>query len=176
MNTRRSLSWIVLASAVSAGVAACGSGSAPSPSPSSQSASAAATASPSPTTMSTAADVQEITANWTAFFSPKTPTAKKVTLLQDGSVFTSALQAAAKNSEAATSSAKVTKVTVITTTEAAVTYDILLSGTPVLTKQSGTAVFVDGTWKVGVASFCGLLTLEAGGKTSSLPPACKSAT
>ena len=37
------------------------------------------------------------------------------------------------------------------------------------------AVYQDGTWKVGLASFCGLLALENGGKTSGLPAACKSA-
>jgi hypothetical protein len=37
------------------------------------------------------------------------------------------------------------------------------------------AVKQDGTWKVGVASFCGLLTVENNGKTSGLPAACKSA-
>jgi hypothetical protein len=36
-------------------------------------------------------------------------------------------------------------------------------------------VYSGGTWKVGVASFCRLLALEDGGKTSSLPAACKTA-
>jgi hypothetical protein len=82
---------------------------------------------------------------------------------------------AALNSQGAAASAKVIKVMVTSSFQAAVTYDILLSGTPVLINQKGTAVYQDGTWKVGDASFCGLLTLEAGGKTSSLPAACKSA-
>jgi len=34
-------------------------------------------------------------------------------------------------------------------------------------------VYQGGTWKVAVASFCGLLTLEAGGSTTALPAACK---
>ena len=58
---------------------------------------------------------------------------------------------------------------------ATVTYDILVSGTPELKNQTGTAVLQGGTWKVGVTSFCGLLTLENAGKTSGLPAACKSA-
>lgn len=182
MNTRRSVCWILLASAIGVSAAACGSGgssSAPSSSPSSQTASAAATPSATPSASSTAssiaADVQEITTNWTAFFNPKTSAAQKAGLVQNGSQFASVLKAQASNPQGATSSAKVTKVTVITSSEAQVTYDILLSGTPVLNNQKGTAVFQDGTWKVGVASFCGLLTLESGGKTSSLPAACKSA-
>ncbi len=53
------------------------------------------------------------------------------------------------------------------------TYSILVSGTPALTNQAGVAVYQDGTWKVGDASFCGLLTIENGGNTASLPAACK---
>jgi hypothetical protein len=56
-----------------------------------------------------------------------------------------------------------------------VTYNILLGGQPALSNQSGVAVKQAGTWKVGVASFCGLLAVENGGKTSGLPAACKSA-
>jgi hypothetical protein len=37
------------------------------------------------------------------------------------------------------------------------------------------AVLQGGTWKVGLASFCGLLTLENNGKTSGLPSLCKTA-
>jgi hypothetical protein len=44
-----------------------------------------------------------------------------------------------------------------------------------LPNQTGTAVNQGGTWKVGVASFCGLLTLENNGNTAKLPAACKSA-
>jgi hypothetical protein len=60
-------------------------------------------------------------------------------------------------------------------TQAKVTYSILVGGQPALANQSGVAVYQDGTWKVGLASFCGLLALENGGKTSSLPAACQTA-
>jgi hypothetical protein len=122
-----------------------------------------------------AADEKEITANWTAFFNPKTPVSERVSLLQDGSAFASVIKSQAGSSLASQASAKVTKVTVMTTSEAAVTYDILVAGTPELKNQSGTAVYQDGAWKVGVASFCGLLILENGGSSASLPAACKSA-
>ena len=60
--------------------------------------------------------------------------------------------------------------------QAAVTYTILLDGQPpALTNQPGMAVYQDGTWKVGLASFCGLLSVENSGNTSGLPAACKSA-
>ena len=102
--------------------------------------------------------------------------AKRVSLLQDGSTFASIIKSQAGSGLAATATAQVTKVTVITSSEAEVTYSILVGGTPELKDQKGTAVLQDGTWKVGVASFCGLLTLENGGSTSSLPAACKSGT
>jgi len=101
--------------------------------------------------------------------------AKRVSLLQDGQAFASIIRAQAGGGLASQATAKVTKVTVITPAQAAVTYTILLAGQPVLKNQSGTAVNQGGTWKVGVASFCGLLSLENGGSTSSLPAACKSA-
>ena len=50
--------------------------------------------------------------------------------------------------------------------------DVLLGTTPALTNRSGVAVYQNGTWKVGDASFCGLLALENGGKP---PSVCSSA-
>jgi hypothetical protein len=183
MNARRSLAWILLASAVAAS-ACSSSGSTPSAAPSSHSPAApSATATPSATAApsaaaeptSGAAAEQAVTANWAAFFDPKTSAAQKASLVQNGSQFATVLDAQASNPQGAAASAKVTKVTLVSSSQAAVSYDILLSGTPVLSNQKSTAVYQDGTWKVGDASFCGLLTLEAGGKTSSLPAVCKSA-
>jgi len=101
-----------------------------------------------------------------AFFNPATPTATKITLLQNGSKFASALQAESTNPQAQTTAAKVDAVTVSGST-AKVTWDLLLSGTPVLTSQPGQAVLEGGTWKVSDASFCGLLKLQP-----PAPPAC----
>ena len=114
----------------------------------------------------------QVAANWTAFFDAKTPVAKRVTLLQHGSQFSSAIRSLQRSGVAAAATAKVTKVTVVSPTRAKVTYSILVSGRPVLSNRSGTAVHLDGTWKVGVASFCGLLALENGGSTKSLPAVC----
>jgi hypothetical protein len=63
-------------------------------------------------------------------------------------------------------------VTLVSPTQAKVIYSIFVGGTPALPNQSGVAVLQNGTWKVGDQSFCGLLTVENGGKTSKLPPAC----
>lgn len=168
MSTHRSL-LILLACALGMGVAACGnSDSGGSGSPSAPATSAATSSAP-------AAAAKQITANWTTFFSAKTPTPQRIKLLQDGQQFASVIKSQAGSGLAASASAKVTKVVVNSPTQATVTYSILVGGQPALTGKTGTAVKQDGTWKVGVGSFCGLLALENGGKTAGLPSACKSA-
>jgi hypothetical protein len=174
MKVSRSLSQIVLACALGAGLAACGSSGSGSSTASSSAPAPSASASASSATGSAAA-VKAITANWTAFFNAKTPEATRVSLLQDGPTFASIIKAQAGSGLASEATAKVTKVTVTSPTQATVTYSILVGGQPALANQSGDAVYQGGTWKVGVASFCGLLNLEYAGKTSSLPAACKTA-
>jgi hypothetical protein len=174
--TRRLISSILLACMAGLGLAACGSSSTSSTPPSASPSSPAASPSASSTSSASSAasaDQKEIAANWEAFFNAKTPVATRVSLLQDGSTFSSIIKSQAGSGLAAEATAQVTKVTVITSSEAQVTYSILVSGTPELKNQNGTAVYQDGTWKVGVTSFCSLLTLENGGSSSSLPAACK---
>jgi hypothetical protein len=162
---------------VGLGLAACSSSSSSTPPASSPSSPAASpSASSTSGSSSTAADQQQITTNWEAFFNAKTPVAKRVSLLQDGSTFSSIIKSQAGSGLAAQATAQVTKVTLITSSEAQVTYTILVSGTPELKNQNGTAVLQAGTWKVGVTSFCSLLTLENGGSSASLPAACKAST
>jgi len=172
-----SLSLILLACVLSAAVAACGgssttsgSGSASTPkaSPASASPAASSPAAPAGSTGTQA----KVAANWTAFFDPKKPLAKRVSLLQDGSQFAAIIAAQAGAGLPSQASVKVTKVILLSATKAKVTYSILLNGQPVLPGQSGTAVLQGGTWKVGVASFCGLLALENTGSGKPLPAAC----
>ena len=67
--------------------------------------------------------------------------------------------------------AKVNSVTLTSTTQATVKYDLDgPGGTSLLPNQVGTAVLVNGVWQVGDASFCGLLALAGG----TIPSACKS--
>ena len=96
-------------------------------------------------------------------------------LLQNGSVFQPVIKAQAGSALASSATSKVSKVTLVSPTQAKVIYSILVGGTPALSNQTGVAVYQDGVWKVGDASFCGLLTVENGGKTSNLPAACRSA-
>lgn len=173
MKIRNPIPLIMLLCALGTSVAACGSSGSSStstPSPSASSTSASSSASPSAAASGGNA-VAEITANWTAFFDPTTPLAKRISILQNGQVFSAAIQSSSRFPGASTASAKVTKVTVTSPTQAKVTYSILLAGTPVLPNQSGVAVLEGGTWKVGDASFCALLTLENSGKPMAV---CKS--
>ncbi len=169
-------------------VAACGSsggsssGSSPSASASSgasgmasSAASSAAPTSAAPTASSgggSAADASQIKANWVAFFNPKTPVAKRVSLLQNGSTFASIIKAQASSPLASSATSSVTAVTVESATQAKVTYSILVGGAAALKNQPGVAVKQGGVWKVGDQSFCALLTLENNGKA---PTACAGA-
>jgi len=122
-----------------------------------------------PTTTTTAVSPSAaITANWVAFFSGSTGAQRKISLLQNGSAFRSVIDAQASSSLAKGASAKVKKVTLTSSTKANVTYTVLLDGVAALSNQTGTAVLEGGTWKVGAASFCGLLGLE-GVKTPACP-------
>ena len=164
MNARKGLAGIVLALALGAGVPACGS-----------SGTSSAPKTPTPAAFSSPSRQSVIAANWTAFFNPKTPAGKRTSLLQDGQEFAAVIESQASSPLAASATAEVTKVRLISAKDAKVTYSILENGQPVLPRQIGISVYQDGTWKVGSASFCSLLALENGRKTSTLPAACKAA-
>jgi len=128
-------------------------------------------ASPSTSTGGSAAQ-SAIGANWVTFFNGSTPAVKRITLLQNGQVFAKIIKSQVGSGLASSASAKVIKVTVESPTQAKVVYSILVGGQPALSNQTGVAVKQGGVWKVGDASFCGLLTVENSGKTSGLPAAC----
>ncbi len=139
---------------------------------SSSSSGAEPSASARPTAVSTSAAVAQIKANWEAFFNPKTPVAKRVSLLQNGQVFESIIKAQAGSPVASSATSSVSSVTVGSPAQAKVVYSILVGGSPALKNQPGVAVYQSGIWKVGDQSFCALLTLENSGKA---PAACPSA-
>src|SRR5258708_6394077 len=177
------LSSATLLVGVGLALAACGSsGGSPSPGPASHSVSAQRdTQSASPVTSSGAEPTTgagattAIEANWAKFFDAKTPTSQRIALLQNGSVFAPVIKAQAGSPLAQLATSKVSKVNLTGTTQASVVYAILVSGKPALSNLSGVAVYQSGVWKVGQVSFCSLLKLENGGKTtgSGYPAACK---
>ena len=167
---------LVLALALTA--AACSSSSSTpastsSPSPSSSApATSSAPSSAAPSSSSPAAAAgnakAQITTNWEAFFNGQTSASKKITLLQNGDKYAAVIRAQAGSGLASTAGAKVTAVVVNSPTKATVSYDITLSGTTALANQTGTAVYQNGTWKVGDVSFCQLLKLENAGTAPSV--------
>jgi hypothetical protein len=155
-------------------LAACGGGggnqhhSAKRPSPS-----ATAPAEPA----SGPAAVAAITANWKTVFNGKVSIPNRLALVQDGSQIAAFVEAEAKTSfgQAATgSTATVSSVRITSPSQATVDYEVLLLGTPLLKKQVGTAVYLDGVWKVGITSFCGLAKLAASNKGPKVPAVCGS--
>jgi hypothetical protein len=119
--------------------------------------------------------VAKITANWEKFFDSATPTSQRVALLQNGSTFSSALSSLASNPLSTGLAAKVTSVTVTSATQATVKYNLTgPGGTALLSNQTGTAVLEGGVWKVGDASFCGLLSVAGAALNLKVPAACHS--
>jgi hypothetical protein len=174
---RRIILAPALGLALAVAVAACSSSSpASSPAPSSSapaSSAPASSASPaaSASASGSAAAAALITANWEKFFNANTPTSQRVALLQNGSQFAAAISSLSHLVSGL--GATVTSVTVTSPTTATVKYNLTASGSSLLSGQTGKAVYVNGTWKVGDASLCGLLKLVPGGST---PAACNSAT
>jgi hypothetical protein len=156
----------------SSSTSAAGAPSASAPASSSAPPSSSAPGSPAPSSSAPAAAGGNakalITANWEAFFNGKTDAAKKISLLQNGDKFSAIIKAQAGSGLASTAGAKVTAVVVNSATSATVSYDITLSGATALANQTGTAVYEDGTWKVGDISFCQLLKLENNGTAPSV--------
>jgi hypothetical protein len=170
--------FLIFAAGAVMAVAACSSGSSkPSASASSSaaaptSAAPATSAAPSSPSGGSSAAVNEIKANWEAFFNPKTPVAKRVSLLQNGQTFEAIIKAQAGSPLASSATSSVSSVIIESPAQAKVVYSILVGGSPALKNQPGVAVFQGGAWKVGDQSFCALLTLENNGKA---PSACASA-
>jgi hypothetical protein len=159
-------------------LAACGGGGSP----------AAKASSPRPTASaapaepaSGAAAVAAITANWKTVFDGKAPLSRRLALVQNGSQLAAFVQAQAKTSfgQAAMGSTATVSAVIISSPaqappQATVHWDLLLLGTPLLKNQVGNAVYLNGVWKVSIASFCGLAYLEYPKGSAKLPAACRS--
>ena len=171
----RQVSAAAAAAAAAAGcliLAACGSGGGDHQSTTNPTASATAAAEPT----SGPAAVAAITANWKTVFNGKAPIPSRSALVQDGPQVAAFVEAQAKTSfgmAATGSTATISSVTITSPTQASVHYEVLLLGTPLLKNQVGTAVYLDGVWKVAIASFCGLAYLEYPKGSPQLPAVCR---
>ena len=178
---RRILLAPALGLAFATAIAACSSGpssgssSTPPATPSSTAASASNTASATSSSGGSSSAVAEITTNWEAFFSSSTPNSKRIQLLENGSTFTSAVNAFSGSPLASAVTSKVDSVTLTSPTQAKVKYDLSAAGTTVASGATGTAVLQGGVWKVGDDVFCGLLQEGASLLNIKIPTACSSA-
>lgn len=173
--------------ALAAAITACSSGSSSSSSTTpantasaagnstSPAASVSATASTPATGGGSSGATAQIKTNWEAFFSSSTPDSKRVQLLQNGQKFAAAVTAFSKSPLASAVAAKVDSVTLTSANQANVKYDLTAAGQSVAAGASGVAVLEDGVWKVGDASFCGLLQQGSAILNIPVPSACKSA-
>jgi hypothetical protein len=109
----------------------------------------------------------QITSAYEKFFSGKTPVSDRVAVLQNGPKFKGLVTSFAKNPLAKNASVNVSSVTLRDATFAKVVYTVKLGGSG-LPRQTGTAVRENGTWKVGDASLCKLVSLQG-----STPSVCK---
>jgi hypothetical protein len=109
----------------------------------------------------------EIKSAYEKFFSGKSSVSDRVSVLQNGPRFKGIVSSFASNPLAKQASATVSSVTLQGANKAKVVYTVKLGGTALPT-QTGTAVKQSGTWKVGYASLCKLVSLQG-----STPAACK---
>ena len=103
---------------------------------------------------------KEITTNWEQFFASTTTVQAREQLLENGSQFAGLMTTEFNALGSQSPSAIVSSVDVVSSTSANVYYKVELNKQPILTGQKGQAVFQDGTWKVGDATLCGLLSMD----------------
>ena len=161
------LRWFGIPLAV-AMLAACGSSSKPAATTVPTTLAPATT-----TTLDPVAAKAAITSQWEGFFDGSTSMDSRLAKLESGQQLTSVLQGF--SSQAATSTAKVTAITLLGDPDctdngvsapcAKVTYDILVKGAVALPNSIGYAVDVNGTWLVSKSTFCTLAALGNGNKT-----------
>ncbi|MCB5167090.1 hypothetical protein LG634_19890 [Streptomyces bambusae] len=102
----------------------------------------------------------QVKQNWARFFDPKTATGERIRLLENGEELRPVLLAFAADPNTAKTSSVVKEVSFTSATDANVTYDLLVSGAPVLPAAKGTAVYEDQVWKVSQKSLCALVQLS----------------
>lgn len=113
------------------------------------------------------ATTKAIATAYASFFDPRASIAVTERYLQHGAELKSAVQAQSHNPQASGLSARVTKVTLLSPNSAAVRFDLLSGGKPLLPNTPGNAARENGQWKVAAKTFCDLVRL-----TGHPPAAC----
>ena len=166
---RRSLALVPVLVALAA--AACGGSSSPAANPGNATTTPPAATTPPPAAGTAPANPTAATAqvkkDWTTFFLYTTPRATQISLLENGAQLGPAVRFAAnlQAKQHLKQVVKVAKVTFTSPTQASVIYALLNGTTPLLGAANGTAVLVNGTWKVSEATFCTLVQLGNGSKS-----------
>jgi hypothetical protein len=122
-----------------------------------------ATSSAAAASSSTSTDSPEVAAvkkAYTDFLDPAVPVAQKTALIQDGTAFLPTMQQQAGSQFAKSVSIKIQSVKLDSPNTASLLFDLLLTGSPVLTNQTGYAIKENGSWKVAGTTFCGLLSAQ----------------
>jgi hypothetical protein len=115
-----------------------------------------------PADTTTAGDA--VATDYAKFFDPKTSSATKLSLLQNGAALSPVVASFSGNALAGKATVTVTGVNFTGPTAAAVIYNLCEGGSPVLPGSAGQAVLTGSTWQVADATLCGLVKLNNGGK------------
>ncbi|MEU6581758.1 hypothetical protein [Nocardia sp. NPDC046763] len=116
-------------------------------------------------------EVQAVTTTFERFFDSSIPVDQKAALLENGQAFTETLENQAHSSIAGGATAGVSQVNGDGPGRAAVTFTIKKHGIPLLLNRHGTALQIDGGWKVAAQTFCDLLRVQG-----SPPAVCGTST
>lgn len=157
----------LLAVAVTAALAGCGSSGGGGTSTRTTAPSAATPSLHAADPATTAA----ISKAYATFFGSASSVQQSEAALQHGADFAAVLVAQGKTSYASKSSATVSSVMLRSADVATMRFTISSNGASLLKDTPGFAVREGGTWKVAAGTFCALLTLEG-----SPPSACKDTT
>ena len=122
----------------------------------------------SPNTSAASGSEAAIKQAFVDFFAGTTAAPDKIKLVERGSDFANVINRQAGTVIAKGTTATVSKVVMLSATQANVIYTVSLSGAPALKNVTGLAVKEGSTWKVSAQTFCTLLKLE-----QQAPPVCK---
>jgi hypothetical protein len=103
----------------------------------------------------------KITTAWEQFFDPKIPVSQKTNIVENYNTLKPILETQTTSPQAQQIKAKVTDITLSSSTSAKVTYDIISTqnNTALLPGAAGEAIKQGGNWKVTVKTFCSLIKL-----------------
>ncbi|HEU5035354.1 MAG TPA: hypothetical protein VFT62_11460 [Mycobacteriales bacterium] len=109
---------------------------------------------------------------WSTAFAGGSSTSARAAVLQNAEALRGALQRLDADRAWRGTRVRVDSVTLTDASHAIVTYTLIRHSQPILHRQHGEAVLVNGRWKVGTPAFCVVLALRGAGQVPcpSAPP------